>query len=354
LTRPLRIPLAIPVFAALTVLAGCGEEPKGTPSDTDTSKTLDTGSSDTSLPTDTDTGPVTSTTDTQSSDTSSTASTGGTGDTGSTTMGPPTSALRLATWNVARLDEEGQGDNPRTADDLALLGTYVDRLEADVVALQEVRGVTGTQTIFPGTDWSAECENRDSSQSVCVVLREASGWSLTRNPDVTALNDSDPNLRQGLDVTISRPGHDALRILAVHLKFGCFVGESYTDCGVFFEQIAVVEEWIDARAAAGEAYAVLGDFNRFMTATDSAWLELDDGYPVGADLTRSIPQGTPTPCWSDVFTEFIDHIALDPTSTGWLQASDQLVYDETDFDAYYERLSDHCPIWADFQVPESP
>jgi endonuclease/exonuclease/phosphatase family metal-dependent hydrolase len=347
----------LPVFFALS-LAGCDRSPPtGTsPSPTETNDTGDsrtTPPTGTTPPTTTPTGtPPTPTGDTgDATPTGKTGQTGNTGDT-ATLPGLPT-GLRLATWNLAELDVEGQGDNPRTADDLALLATYVDRLAADVVAVQEVRGVTGTETIFPAADWSAECEDRNSSQNVCVIVREASGWALTRNPDVTALNDSDPNLRQGLDLTITKAGYAPLRVLALHLKFGCFSGASYSACGVFFDQLDVVEAWIDERTTAGEAYVVLGDFNRFMTANDSAWLEIDDDDPVGADLTRSIPQGTPTPCWSGVFTEFIDHIVLDPTSAGWMQASDQLVYDETNFATDSLRLSDHCPIWADLQVPAS-
>ncbi len=270
--------------------------------------------------------------------------------------GPPTDPdmLRLATWNVSYLDVLGGSDEaPRTQEDYDLLKTYVARLDADVVALQEVRGVTGTQTIFPGDTWSAECEDRNSAQNVCVVVRDASGWQLTRNPDYVDLNVGNANLRQGLDISISKPGLATLRVLVVHLKSGCFFGEDGSGCSTFFEQITEIEEWVDARAAAGEAYAVLGDFNRVMTADDVAWLELDDSEPAGADLTRSIPQGTPTPCWSDLFTEFIDHIILDPTSASWLEESGQNAYDETDFDAYYLRLSDHCPLWADLRIPSA-
>jgi endonuclease/exonuclease/phosphatase family metal-dependent hydrolase len=275
-------------------------------------------------------------------------------DSGEGDSGEPSSpdTLRLATWNVSYLDVLGGSDEaPRTQADYDLLETYVARLDADVVALQEVRGVAGTQTIFPADAWSAECEDRNSAQNVCVLVRDGSGWQLTRNPDLVALNVGNANLRQGLDVTISKPGLATLRVLAVHLKSGCFFGEDGSGCPTFFEQIDVIEQWVDARAAAGEAYAVLGDFNRVMTADDVAWLELDDSDPANADLTRSIPQGTPTPCWSDLFTEFIDHIILDPTSASWLAGSGQNPYDETDFDAYYLRLSDHCPLWADFVIP---
>jgi endonuclease/exonuclease/phosphatase family metal-dependent hydrolase len=263
-------------------------------------------------------------------------------------------ALRLATWNVSFLDVPGGSDEaPRTEADYDLLRTYVARLDADVVALQEVRGAAGAHTIFPADSWTAECEARDSPQNVCVLTRNESGWQLTRNTDLISLNVGNPSLRHGLDITISKPGYAPLRVLAIHLKSGCFFGDDGPDCNTFFQQVAEVETWVDSRAAAGETYAVLGDFNRFLTADDAAWLELDDGEPAGADITRSIPQGTPTPCWSELFTEFIDHILLDPNSASWLVDSGQNPYDETDFDAYYLRLSDHCPLWADLRVPPS-
>lgn len=342
--------------ALLLLLVACGGAAKDEPATTPSTPAPQPTTPAPTTPTTDSATPPAPTTDsaTTPAPTGGTGTSATTGDTGTSPAPTGDGTLRLATWNVAELDVEGQGDNPRTADDLALLADYAVRLEADVVALQEVRGVTGTQLLFPATEWAAECEDRTSGQNVCVVLRTDSGWTMTRNPDVVDLNASDPNLRQGLDLTLEQPGRLPLRILAVHLKYGCLSGTSAADCGVLFDQFDIVEDWIDARTTAGEAYAVLGDFNRFLTATDSVWLDLDDNDPVGADLTRSIPQGTPAPCWDGFFPELIDHIVLDPSSASWMRASDQLIYDETDFYTWYERLSDHCPLWADFDVPEAP
>lgn len=265
---------------------------------------------------------------------------------------PQSGPLRLATWNISYLDLPGQGDRyQRTADDYVLLSKYVARLDADIVALQEVRGVAAVNTIFPADAWEAICEDRSSSQNVCFALRKASGWSAQRQPDVTDLRAGNPNLRAGLDLILTHPDHTtSLRLLNVHLKADCYTGNTAAGCPSFFTQITALETWIDARAEANEAFAVVGDFNRFMTTDDAAWLELDDMMPAGAALTRAIATDN-TPCWGGMFSNYIDHIILGTTTNAWLKASEQLVFDETDFDAYYQRLSDHCPIWADLDIP---
>jgi len=59
--------------------------------------------------------------------------------------------------------------------------------------------------------------------------------------------------------------------------------------------VPALEDWIDARAKAGEAFGVVGDFNRRFDREREAgrdaegrivalWPEIDDGDPPGADL----------------------------------------------------------------------
>ena len=260
-------------------------------------------------------------------------------------------ALRVATWNISYLDVPDRGDRyRRTPEDYALLRTYVERLSADLVALQEVRGVAAVHTIFPADRWEAVCEDRTSSQNVCFALRKASGWTMQRLPDVVELRAGNPSLRAGLDVLVTQRDRAPLRLLNVHLKADCYTGQSAAGCASFFAQIEALETWIDARALADEAFIVLGDLNRFLTADDPAWLELDDQQPAGADLTRAITSDA-TPCWGGMFSNYIDHIILGAKTTPWLKRAEQLVFQETDFQAYAQRLSDHCPIWADLDVP---
>ena len=259
--------------------------------------------------------------------------------------------LRLATWNIHYLDTPEEAERaPREQADYDRLKFYADMLAADVIALQEIHGVEGAHTVFSAVDWEVACEDRNSRQNVCLAIKKASGWHATRHPDVESLQANNPNLRRGLDITLEKPGYQPLRVLAVHMKADCYFGDTSGGCATFFQQLDALEAWVDARAEEDTPYVVVGDFNRFMTDDDQAWLELDDGMPARADLTRSIASGS-TPCWGGMFSEFIDHIILEPESVPWLVDSAQLVFEETDFEANYEKLSDHCPLWADLDVP---
>ncbi len=260
--------------------------------------------------------------------------------------------LRLATWNIAFLDLPGRSSvSARTEDDYARLKAYGEQLEADVVVVQEVAGRNSVHMVFPRPDWSVECEDRESSQNVCVATRVGVGWRVDVGEDYEELAVGNPRLRRGLDFTISRRGYEPLRVLGLHMKSGCFTGDRGDSCVTFFNQLIALERWIDARAREQVPFAVLGDFNRQLTAQDRAWLELDDAVPSRADLTRSIPQGETTPCWPERYREFIDHVVLDVGAAEWLVDSGQQPYTETGHDTWALRLSDHCPVWADLDVP---
>ena len=264
---------------------------------------------------------------------------------------PDPNKLRIATWNIFYLDEVGQssgGDSvKREPEDYVRLAGYLTKLKADLIALQEINGVAAARTLFPANTWDAECEDRDTGQNVCVVLRKSKQWKIERHPDLVSLRVGSRFLRAGLDFTISKEGYPSVRILAVHMKASCLSGMENPSCPTFFEQIDALETWIDERAATDEPFMILGDFNRFMTDDDPAWIEIDDGVPARAMLNKTVAADD-TDCW---FPTFIDHIILDDTTNSWLVDSAQQGFDERDFDKYQKILSDHCPLWADFSFP---
>ncbi len=262
--------------------------------------------------------------------------------------------IRFATWNIYYLDKLGEGDQvQRTAEDYVRLKKYVTELDADVIALQEIRGVDGVRTLFDELDWDVACENRNSSQNVCIVVRKSSQFKIERHPDLESIRRGNPGLRAGVDITVARPGYQDIRILAVHLKSDCFIGTTADGCEVYFNQIVELEKWIDARAETEQAFMVMGDFNRFLTADDSAWLEINDGQPARSTLKKSIAEGN-APCWGGMFFNYVDHLILGDQTQIWLTESEQIVFEETDFEANYQTLSDHCPIWADLLIPTIP
>ncbi|MEH0196283.1 endonuclease/exonuclease/phosphatase family protein [Caulobacter sp. CCNWLY153] len=262
--------------------------------------------------------------------------------------------LGVAAWNMEHLSEDGsQGCKARTDADYAVMARYAEQLKADVIAFEEVESVKAAARVFDPAKYQLVIEEgpagehfpcggqegrRLTRQAVGFAIRK--GVSFDRAPDVSDLALGNPNLRAGVDITVRAPGHAPLRLLAVHLKSGCFNGLNGGACATLQQQIPVLERWIDARAAEPIRFAVLGDFNRRLArADDVLWAELDDGQPANADL--SLAEGAATPKCDPRYKEFIDHIVLDARATRGLVGFEEQVYAAAD-----GRPSDHCPVVA--------
>lgn len=261
--------------------------------------------------------------------------------------------LRIATWNMEHLSEDGaQGCRARTDADYAMMRGYAERLNADVVAFQEVESIKAVARVFDPAKYQLIIEERPAADRFpCrglegrTLTRQAVGFAIrkgikfNRAPDLTALQLGDPNLRSGVDVTIRAPGRAPLRLLAVHLKSGCAAGDRGDACQSLFRQVPILENWVDARAAEGVRFAVLGDFNRRLARKDDViWREIDDAEPANADL--ALAQGAQGPKCDPRFSEFIDHVVLDARAARDLAGFEEVTY------AGGDRPSDHCPIAA--------
>jgi endonuclease/exonuclease/phosphatase family metal-dependent hydrolase len=231
--------------------------------------------------------------------------------------------LRLATWNMewlmtpgtfdalaascidsgrrARGDERSIPCNlvPKarwSEADLDRLRNFAATLDMDVVALQEIDGVEAAEQIFP--DHGFCFTKRRHVQNVGFAIRR--GIPYRCNRDLRALGLPENDVRWGADVTIEPGTPRELRLLAVHLKAACNrdpLTADRPDCRTLQRQVPVLEDWIDRRARAGDAFAVLGDFNRRFDRerkaprdergeTVALWPEIDDGDPEGADLSN--------------------------------------------------------------------
>jgi endonuclease/exonuclease/phosphatase family metal-dependent hydrolase len=251
--------------------------------------------------------------------------------------------VEIATWNLAWLHgEDGKGTIARREADYARLRAYAARLDADLVALQEVGGEDAAARVLdPAVYTFAIARQRDAQRTGFAYRRSL---SVTRHADVVALDVG--GLRHGVDVTVHLGGSD-LRLLAVHLKSGCFdgaLGRGGKACAKLREQLPALEAWIDAREREGVPFAVLGDFNRRLRRDDEVWRELDDRDPVPAELTLAT-DGQRSRCWNGKYPDFIDHIVLDAQAAAWLVPGsfEQMLYDPADA-RHKDTLSDHCPI----------
>ena len=266
------------------------------------------------------------------------------------------SDLKVATWNLEWLTRRPQGDpalphdvTPKRAEDMPLLSRYVQMLDADVVALQEVDGPEAATPIFPPDRWNLFFTNDSVVQRVGFAVRR--GLTVERNPDLVALA-ADPRaphrLRSGADITVLLAGA-RLRLLAIHLKTGCNeanLGSASNNCRTLRAQVAPLQGWIAQRRNEGVPFVILGDFNRVMDGPDELLAALNTAAP----LSRAT-EGRSTPCWGG--NTFIDHILAGGPARAWMRPETMrvLVYRETDR-AMQEHLSDHCPVSVKFSIPE--
>jgi endonuclease/exonuclease/phosphatase family metal-dependent hydrolase len=261
--------------------------------------------------------------------------------------------LKLASWNIAwatgRSAELPPDRAPRRAEDWALLAAYARRLDADIIALQEVDGPEAAARLFDPRAYAFFFPAEDDLQRAGFAIRRS--LRAIQNPDLAAL-DLNPgarySLRRGTDVTVE----GRLRLLSVHLKSGCREGRLDRpggDCESLGRQARILGEWAAARQAEGIGFAILGDFNRGISGPGDDLLRA-----LGQPILRAT-EGASDPCWASPTRgarAFIDHILLGGPARGWMQPDSLrvLVYAERGGE-WRERLSDHCPLSIRLRLP---
>jgi 5'-nucleotidase (lipoprotein e(P4) family) len=249
---------------------------------------------------------------------------------------------------------------PRTPGDYTSLRNYATQLKADIVALQEVDGPDAAAQVFPGYDYCFS--SRGHTQKNGFAIRR--GLPFRCEPEYDALS-LDNAVRRGVVATFFPGTVNEFRLMSVHLKSGCPAGPLTAEgrnCELLSRQVAPLEAWIDAEAAAGRRFGVLGDFNRRFTvekgpARDAqgrqlnVYKEIDDGEPQAAKLTNITGQAKFTPCTKDSeYREYIDNILLgrDLAQTVLKKSFVRVVFNDEDAKTHW--LSDHCPVGIELSL----
>ena len=291
--------------------------------------------------------------------------------------------LVLATWNMewmmrpqvfdalaaqcyGRERRPGGGDRSIPCDlapkgrwseqDFARLRAFAATLPADVIALQEIDGADAAREIFPEHEFCFT--QRRQVQNVGFAIRR--GLKFRCNRDYTALGLPEDTVRWGADVTIEPGTPREMRLMAVHLKASCNrdpLTADRDDCRLLQRQVPVLEDWIDQRARAGDAFGVVGDLNRRFdrereAARDATgaivamWPEIDDGDPPGADLMNPGDGHGAVGCGNGHGERMpIDYLILGKRLAGRLVAGSYRVWDYPQGG----RWPDHCVISIDLE-----
>ncbi|MGH8284800.1 MAG: endonuclease/exonuclease/phosphatase family protein [Steroidobacteraceae bacterium] len=242
----------------------------------------------------------------------------------------------------------------RAASDFAALARYASRLDADVVALQEVDGADAARLVFPG--YSFCFTGRRHLQNTGFAIRAGVPHRCGADVRSLALGDA---LRRGAELVLFPGTREELRLLSIHLKSGCArdpLDSARAACGDLARQVAALEAWIDAQASHGRRFGVLGDFNRDLlreareqrrvgAVASTIWAAIDDGEPPEADLVNALEGQRFVNCAAgQPFRSYIDFIVLSRVlGAAIVPGSFQRVTFEPG-DVSRFRLSDHCPV----------
>ena len=277
-------------------------------------------------------------------------------------------ALKVASWNIAWLGSHEY--NKRGDSDYLELARYATKLDADIIALQEVENAEYAKKVF-GDDYDYYFSTKDWVQRVGVAVRKSIGYSVEAK-EYKALDVG--RVRYGMDLTLTK-GNKALRLLAIHLKSGCFDKKLdsasidamsnaskrdqkvKTACIKLSKQLKPLEAWIDHRATGSTPFIVLGDFNRRFSQDLALQHSEKSGLWQAIDDKNNEDLWTPTltrnsDCWGGYYKHYIDHIVLDPKAKQKYIANsfNQLVFEQKYTKEISNRLSDHCPISIELKL----
>jgi|JI10StandDraft_1071094.scaffolds.fasta_scaffold05517_9 endonuclease/exonuclease/phosphatase family metal-dependent hydrolase len=273
-------------------------------------------------------------------------------------------AIAIATWNLEWLVSPATAHGARLAcrrghrailpcdvarelsrdsADLARLAWYARRLDADVIAFQEVEDAGIAARIFEG--YRICIAPGRGVQHVGFAIR--SGVAHRCGSPVESISLAGTQ-RNGISLLLFPGTAQTVELLAVHLKSGCAdraLDSGSSACSVLAAQAAQLAAWIAARA--NSRFILLGDFNRgdANVGGDDFWRLLSGDDAAAAPFVFA-NAGVPfRNCHIGAgFTRSIDHILVSRQLLPAMVPGGFRRMGFREADALRYRLPDHCPV----------
>ncbi|WP_319534096.1 endonuclease/exonuclease/phosphatase family protein [uncultured Vibrio sp.] len=261
-------------------------------------------------------------------------------------------STNLTSWNIEWLAIDGRKVS-RTDDDFIKLNHYLDNLQPDVLAFQEVDSEASIRKVV-GDGYNIYLSDRakfsnkhlqfsDTNQYTGFAVREGTSVSDPLDFSITQGNNK---LRLASYIVVYPNSNDEIHLLSVHLKAGCSGAyKNSRECNTLKQQGKALSKWIVAREKNQEKYAILGDFNHNL-AYQGDWLWSTMASSTNAELVTKDTQAeckvrsNRNPNKTHQFRSVIDHIIVSGNLTA--QPAKQTVFKSQDVLDY--QLSDHCPV----------
>ena len=276
----------------------------------------------------------------------------------------PSSKLTVATWNLEHLASDGNlGCKVRTESDYKLLSQYVNTVDADVFALQEVASEAAVARIFNPQQWQIIMSSRaDSPSYTCrgngnlstqqkVAFAVKKSIQVTNLKHLTSFSKVKLGAREGLQLSLDY-NNQTINLLNLHLKSGCFTQDySQSDsasCQVFAKQVDILKQYVASQLGNDDKWLMLGDFNHHVADKNNKFRNvLFDAMAAPTNNTLTVLTDEKVSCHPK-YPAPIDHIISSSAMTNTLSTPPVI------FHKYAQppktMLSDHCALSATFNI----
>ncbi|GBD06969.1 hypothetical protein HRbin21_00778 [bacterium HR21] len=264
----------------------------------------------------------------------------------------PLSVLTLGTFNIEWLGDGLRDRNPRTEEELQQLAELIRQTGVDILGLQEVENERALQRLLRYLpEFTGAVGSLGGQQNVGLLYRRDRSLVVRILGEYTPLIVQPGRTRPGL-LAYCRAGNADFYLMVVHLKSTSRY-DSTNELRELSRQLRLRQahqlvRWVDSLLAAGpeQDVVIVGDFNdtprRRQYPTLTPLLE----YPGVEFLTADLRSCR----YERAYT--IDHLVVSRSfRQRYIAGSAHVV----NFYARYpfpqaERLSDHCPVVAQFDI----